>query len=83
MLTIRANVRPGLGIEYIRRNDDGKAKVIKAATDCQIILLRKRDVRPDGTVKFITSVWGISDDRSVRMQQKRMSNFERRNGFFI
>jgi hypothetical protein len=76
MLTVWANVRPGLGIEYARRDDDGEATIVKAATDCQIMLLRKRDAQPDGTVKFITSVWGMSDDLSVMMQQRRTSNFK-------
>jgi hypothetical protein len=62
----------------VQQIEDGDARMVKAATDCQIVLLRKKDAQPDGTVKFITSVWGISDDRSVRMQQKRMFSFEGR-----
>ncbi|KAH0544406.1 hypothetical protein FGG08_001432 [Glutinoglossum americanum] len=61
---------PAFSIEYAQQKDDGDAIMVKATANCQVMLLRKREVQPDGTVKFITSVWGISDDRSVRMEQK-------------
>ena len=70
VLTLCANASPGLGVEYAQRSDDGGTRVVKTATECQIILLRKREVQSDGSVKFITSIWGISDDRSIRMQQE-------------
>ncbi|KAI9764271.1 MAG: hypothetical protein M1840_008562 [Geoglossum simile] len=70
MLTLQLNASPGLGIEYALRSGDGGTKVAKIVAECQVALVRKREVQSDGSVKLTTSIWGISDDRTIRMQQE-------------
>lgn len=38
---------------------------------CRILVVRKRDLRPGGSIRLVTSIWSLSDDGLVRMQQKR------------
>lgn len=42
-----------------------------AMGSCRILVVRKRDARPNGSIRLVTSIWSLSDDGAVRMQQKR------------
>ena len=46
--------------------------MIEATGPCRISIITKKQQLSAGSTRYITSVWAISDDRGVRMQQKRM-----------
>jgi len=46
-------------------------EMVEAARECRICIVRRRDSLPDGALRFTTSIWVFSDDRQVRLQQKR------------
>jgi len=48
-------------------------EMVEAARACRICVVRRRDSLPDGALRFTTSIWAFSDDRQVRLQQKRKS----------
>ncbi|KAF2087016.1 hypothetical protein K490DRAFT_43232 [Saccharata proteae CBS 121410] len=64
----------GTAVEYLKPPDDEsrplEAGLGEAMKDCRICIVRKRDTRPDGSSRFLTSIWALSDDHEVRMQQK-------------
>ncbi|KAK4569907.1 hypothetical protein LTR86_002876 [Recurvomyces mirabilis] len=42
----------------------------EACKDCRICVIRKREQKEHGGTKVVTSIWTLSDDGEVRMQQK-------------
>ena len=42
----------------------------EACKECRICVIRKRENREHGGTKVVTSVWCLSDDNEVRLQQK-------------
>ena len=53
---------------------DGKARdhrLRTVAARCQVCLVQRTEELPDGGTRNTTSVWALSDDRQVRLQQKR------------
>lgn len=42
----------------------------EACKECRILVIRKRENREYGGTKVVTSVWCLSDDHEVRLQQK-------------
>ncbi|KAK8199604.1 uncharacterized protein BKA78DRAFT_348622 [Phyllosticta capitalensis] len=45
-----------------------------AMKSCRVLIVRRRGTRQDGRFKFTTSIWALSDDNRVRMQQKLPEN---------
>ncbi|KAK7607703.1 hypothetical protein JOL62DRAFT_473579, partial [Phyllosticta paracitricarpa] len=45
-----------------------------AMKSARILIVRRRGTRQDGHFKFTTSIWALSDDNKVRMQQKLPEN---------
>jgi len=70
---------PGQLVEYnslIETEESSKTsefEIVEAAHHCRICVVRRRDSLPDGSLRFTTSIWAFSDDRQVRLQQKRES----------
>ena len=53
---------------------DSKAKDYRlrtVAARCQVCLVQRAEELPDGGTRNTTSIWALSDDRQVRLQQKR------------
>ncbi|KAF2841719.1 hypothetical protein M501DRAFT_1000998 [Patellaria atrata CBS 101060] len=46
-------------------------EMVESCRACRICIVRRRDVLSNESVRIITSIWVFSDDRTVRMQQKR------------
>lgn len=67
--------RRGKQVEYLQPPKDENfpldVEMGDAMGPCRICVVRKRDTRPDGSVRLVTSIWSLSDDGTVRMQQKR------------
>lgn len=64
----------GSCVEYTQpdENTPGDLKMIKAMTECRLCLVTKRRKLSTGGLRFSTSIWALSEDRSVRMQQECM-----------
>lgn len=45
-----------------------------ATKSARVLIVRRRGTRQDGQFKFTTSIWALSDDNKVRMQQKLPEN---------
>ena len=45
--------------------------MVQACAACNIHVVRKPNQLADGTTRYVASVWTLSDDRGVRLQQKR------------
>lgn len=45
--------------------------MVQATTEAQIYLITKRHKLSNGLTCFSTSIWVLSDDRTVRLQQER------------
>ncbi|KAK7531422.1 uncharacterized protein J3D65DRAFT_113785 [Phyllosticta citribraziliensis] len=45
-----------------------------AMKSARILIVRRRGTRQDGQFKFTTSIWALSDDNKIRMQQKLPEN---------
>ena len=64
--------RRGTSVDYTQPDENkvGEWRMVKACGECSIKLItRKKKI--SGGVRYLTSIWVLSDDRSVRMQQKR------------
>lgn len=46
-------------------------KMLDAAQQCMIYLIQRQEPRENGDIRFVSSVWALSNDRTVRLQQKR------------
>ena len=62
----------GTCVEYTIPDEEtpGDLKLVKATTDCRLCLVTKRKKLSTGGLSFSTSIWALSDDRRVRMQQE-------------
>lgn len=69
--------RRGKQVEYLQPPKDENmpldVEMGDAMGPCRILVVRKRLARPDGCIRFATSIWSLSDDGAVRLQQKRMA----------
>lgn len=65
--------RRGRCSEYTQPDElePGGFKMVQATSECQIYLITKRHTLSNGLMCFTTSIWVLSDDRSVRLQQER------------
>lgn len=45
-------------------------EMVPVATECRVVVIRKRENLPHGGHTYITSIWTLSDDVSVRVQQR-------------
>ena len=45
-------------------------EMVAACQECRIYVVRKRENRAHGGTKVITSIWSLSDDGEIRLQQK-------------
>lgn len=52
-------------------DNPGEWKMTEAAAACKIYIITKMQKNHAGA-RFISSIWSISEDRRIRMQQKRM-----------
>ncbi len=66
--------RRGASVEFTQPDPElpGEWKMMEATGPCRISIITKKQQLSAGSTRYITSVWVISDDRGVRMQQKRM-----------
>ncbi|KAK5109457.1 hypothetical protein LTR62_007017 [Meristemomyces frigidus] len=65
----------GTLVEYARTLPDEpdprfNTEMKEACKECRICVIRKREQRELGGTKVITSIWALSDDGEVRLQQK-------------
>lgn len=60
-------------MEYTQQVEDkpGEFEMIEASSSCKISIVTKRYRISENNTRYITSIWAMSDDRSVRLQQKR------------
>jgi len=42
----------------------------QACKDCRVCIVTKTQTRPNGSLRFMTSIWILSDSRGTRLQQK-------------
>ncbi|KAK7710925.1 hypothetical protein SLS57_008241 [Botryosphaeria dothidea] len=70
----------GKQVEYLHPPKDEMApldvEMGDAMGSCRILVVRKRDARPNGSIRLVTSIWSLSDDGAVRMQQKLADGVE-------
>ncbi|KAI9818418.1 MAG: hypothetical protein M1827_000477 [Pycnora praestabilis] len=67
----------GTCVEYaVFDNEEGDFKMVQAAADCHIYLIRRKEPLSSGGVRFFTSIWALSENRSVRIQQKLADGIE-------
>ena len=45
--------------------------MVEAASNCKVSIVTKRQKLSTGETRFITSIWALSDDRTVRLEQER------------
>ena len=66
-------VRFGTCVEYTAPDEEnpGEWKMTEAASACKIYIITKMQKYANGS-RFISSIWSMSDDRKIRVQQKRM-----------
>lgn len=64
-------------MDYTQRNlsedisDEERTKIVQAMQDCKIsIVTKKMRSSSTGTTRYITSIWALSSDRSVRLKQQ-------------
>ncbi|MCJ1478702.1 hypothetical protein MMC13_007384 [Lambiella insularis] len=59
-------------IDYTVPNEEihGEWKMAKACKNCTVRLVTRKQKLASGALRFTTSIWTFSDDRSVRLQQK-------------
>lgn len=72
--TITLSDANGIGVSYVHKEDDEVNEMVSAASQCQILLLRKKVTHGGDNVVYKTSVWVFSDDQSVRMEQERKAS---------
>ncbi|KAI9762661.1 MAG: hypothetical protein M4579_000279 [Chaenotheca gracillima] len=61
----------GKCVEYAHKQDhDTDFEMVRAAAECRIYLVQKQDRLPSGSIRHVASIWTMSNDRSVRLQQK-------------
>jgi hypothetical protein len=46
-------------------------KMVQGSAECQLFLVTKRHKLSSGVLRFTTSIWALSDDKNVRVQQER------------
>ncbi|KAI9823816.1 MAG: hypothetical protein M1826_007637 [Phylliscum demangeonii] len=64
----------GLQVEYTSWDEEEQDyRMVEAARRCQIYLVQRHDGPPNCEVRYSTSIWALSDDRTVRFQQKLTS----------
>ncbi|KAF9631322.1 hypothetical protein BFW01_g2184 [Lasiodiplodia theobromae] len=70
----------GKQVEYLQPPKDENmpldVEMGDAMGPCRILVVRKRLARPDGCIRFATSIWSLSDDGAVRLQQKLADGVE-------
>ncbi|KAH7051252.1 hypothetical protein B0J12DRAFT_573240 [Macrophomina phaseolina] len=70
----------GKQVEYLQPPKDENfpldVEMGDAMGACRILVVRKRDLRPGGSIRLVTSIWSLSDDGLVRMQQKLADGVE-------
>ncbi|MCJ1306878.1 hypothetical protein MMC25_000522 [Agyrium rufum] len=61
----------GTSIDYTLPDPDkvGDFKSLQASGPCQIMIVRKKQRLSTKQIRFSTSIWAFSDDRSVRLEQ--------------
>jgi hypothetical protein len=59
-------------VEYTVPDEDnpGEWKMKEAASSCKISVITRMQKYSTGS-RFVTSIWTVTDDRRVRLQQKR------------
>jgi len=66
----------GISVDYIQRNHSDESseqqtsKVVQVMKDCTISIVTKMRSNSVGRTRHVTSVWAMSDDRTVRLQQQ-------------
>ncbi|SLM39530.1 hypothetical protein LPUS_10090 [Lasallia pustulata] len=63
-------------IEYTQPDEgkQGEFRMVEAVSDCKVSVVTKRQKLSTGENRFVTSIWALSDDRSVRLQQELADN---------
>ncbi|EME82296.1 uncharacterized protein MYCFIDRAFT_59482 [Pseudocercospora fijiensis CIRAD86] len=62
-------------VEYAHFNSEQpdpryQVEMLEACKEARVVVIRKRENREHGGTKVVTSIWCISDDGEVRLQQK-------------
>lgn len=52
-----------------------EVRMIRVMKQCRVCVVRKRRMYANGEVRMNTSIWALSDDDTIRMQQSRRQNF--------
>jgi hypothetical protein len=59
--------RSGEVVELANTHTDSS---FQACKECRVCIVTKTCARPNGSLRFMTSIWTLSDDRATRVQQK-------------
>ncbi|MCJ1400113.1 hypothetical protein MMC11_003316 [Xylographa trunciseda] len=59
-------------IDYTQPNEEipGEWKMVEACKTCKVYLVTRKQKLASGALRFTTSIWALSNDRGVRLQQK-------------
>ena len=71
--------RIGTSVEYTVPDEDkvGDWKIVEATSRCKISVVTKRFKLPHtDKTRYISSIWALSDDRKVRLQQRLLDDEE-------
>ncbi|MCJ1248125.1 hypothetical protein MMC30_005340 [Trapelia coarctata] len=62
----------GTVIDYTQPDLDkaNEWKMVEACKGCRVCIVTKTQTRSNGTLRFMTSIWTLSDSRGTRIQQK-------------
>ncbi|KAL9037202.1 MAG: hypothetical protein Q9214_005805 [Letrouitia sp. 1 TL-2023] len=63
----------GLSVEFTKPEDDNKkrSELIQAASESKVSIVTRMRPNSIGRIRYVTSIWTLSHDRKVRMQQQR------------
>ena len=68
----------GASVEYTVPDEDKPRdwKIVEATKNCQISVVTKRFKLSSDKTRYISSIWTLSDDRKVRLQQRLLDDEE-------
>lgn len=60
-------------VEFTQADPENPAnlRMVEAVSLCRILVATKKQELSSESTRYVTSIWAISDDHEVRVQQKR------------
>lgn len=69
--SLTRELRKALRVEYTEWNEMAHDwNMVQAASECRVLIIRRLKGRSQGALQFATSIWVLSSDRSVRLEQE-------------